>query len=148
MTRLQQPDELRDRVDDEIKKLMYQYLESEITSYEVIMDNFQELQPAYVEHYKKVTGRKAWSTGPLSLCNKNKEDKSQRGNAVSTDTVECLRWLDSKKHNSVHYVCFGSLSCSSTAQLYEIAQGLEASGQDLIWVVKKVNDEDKEKWFP
>ena len=72
MTRLQQPDELRDRVDDEIKKLMYQALESEITSYGVIMNSFQELEPAYVEHYRKVMGRKAWSIGPLSICNRNK----------------------------------------------------------------------------
>ncbi|XWS68061.1 hypothetical protein CRYUN_Cryun04dG0058100 [Craigia yunnanensis] len=148
MTRLQQPDELRDRVDDEIKKLMYEALESEITSYGVIMNSFQELEPAYVEHYRNVMGRKTWSIGPLSICNRNKEDKSQRGNAASIDAVECLRWLDSKKHNSVLYICFGSLSCFSAAQLNEIAKGLEASGQDFIWVVRKVNNEDEEEWFP
>ncbi|XWS39919.1 hypothetical protein CRYUN_Cryun18bG0096100 [Craigia yunnanensis] len=38
MTRQQQPDELRERLDDEIKKLMYQGLESEITSYGIIMN--------------------------------------------------------------------------------------------------------------
>ncbi|XP_022762349.1 scopoletin glucosyltransferase-like [Durio zibethinus] len=149
MTRLQQPDELRERVDDEIKKLMYQALESEITSYGVIMNSFQELEPAYVEHYRKVMGRKTWCIGPLSLCNRNTEDKSQRGNTASIDPVECFSWLDSKKHNSVLYICFGSLSCFSAAQLYEIAKGLEASGQDFIWVVeKKMNKEDKEKWLP
>ncbi|XWS54767.1 hypothetical protein CRYUN_Cryun10bG0117400 [Craigia yunnanensis] len=58
MTRQQQPDELRERLDDEIKKLMYQALESEITSYGVIMNSFQELEPAYVEHYRKVMERK------------------------------------------------------------------------------------------
>ncbi|XVF01298.1 hypothetical protein REPUB_Repub04eG0075900 [Reevesia pubescens] len=148
MTRLQQPDELRERIDDEIKKLMYQALESEITSYGVIMNSFQGLEPAYVEHYRKVMGRKTWNIGPLSLCNRNTKDKSQRGNAASTDAVEWLRWLDSKKNNSVLYICFGSLSCFSAAQLNEIARGLEASGQDFIWVVRRVNTEKEGEWLP
>ncbi|XWS68060.1 hypothetical protein CRYUN_Cryun04dG0058000 [Craigia yunnanensis] len=148
MTRLQQPDELRERLDDEIKKLMYEALESEITSYGVIVNSFQELEPAYVEHNRKVMGRKTWNIGPLSLCNRNTDDKLQRGNAASKDAVECLRWLDSKKHKSVLYICFGSLSWFSAAQLNEIAEGLEASGQDFIWVVRKVNNEDKEEWLP
>ncbi|EOY32110.1 UDP-glucosyl transferase 73B3, putative [Theobroma cacao] len=149
MTRLQQPVELRESsVYDEIKKLMNQAFESEITSYGAIMNSFQELEPAYVEHYKKVMRRKTWHIGPLSLCNSNTDDKAERGNAASVDTIECLRWLDSKKHKSVLYICFGSVSWFSAAQLYEIAMGLEASGQDFIWVVRKVNNKGKEEWLP
>ncbi|XWS68062.1 hypothetical protein CRYUN_Cryun04dG0058200 [Craigia yunnanensis] len=149
MTRLQQPVELREsRVNDEIKVLMYQALESEITSYGVIMNSFQELEPAYVEYYRKIAGRKTWHIGPLSLCSRNTEDKSQRGNSASINRVECLRWLDSKKQNSVLYICFGSVSWFSASQLNEIAKGIEASGQDFIWVVRKVNNEDKEEWLP
>ena len=64
MTRQQLPDELREGLDDEIKKLMYQALESETTSYGVIMNSFQELEPAYVEHYRKDMGRKTWNIVP------------------------------------------------------------------------------------
>ncbi|XVF45093.1 hypothetical protein PTKIN_Ptkin02bG0178200 [Pterospermum kingtungense] len=53
MTRMQQPDKLREKLDDEIKKL-YQALEYEITSYGVIMNSFNELEPAYVEHNRWV----------------------------------------------------------------------------------------------
>ncbi|PRQ22598.1 putative hexosyltransferase [Rosa chinensis] len=56
-------------------------------------------------------------------------------------------WLDSKKPNSVVYACFGSMINFADCQLLEIAAGLEASGQDFIWVVKKQKKEI-EKWFP
>ncbi|GMI83677.1 UDP-glucosyl transferase 73B3 [Hibiscus trionum] len=152
MTRRQQPVELRDSgANSEITVLLHKLLEAEISSSGVIMNSFQELEPAYVEHYRKTLGRKSWHIGPLSLCNKNREDKSERGNAnvSSIDRVECLRWLDLKKQNSVLYICFGSVSWISAAQLIKIAEGIEASGVDFLWVVRKTNkDEDKEEWLP
>ncbi|XWS39918.1 hypothetical protein CRYUN_Cryun18bG0096000 [Craigia yunnanensis] len=63
-------------------------------------------------------------------------------------SMQLMRLLDSKKNNSVLYVSFGSSSWFSAAQLNEIAKGLEASGQDFIWVVRKVNTENKEEWLP
>uniref|UniRef100_A0A2N9FHC7 Glycosyltransferase n=1 Tax=Fagus sylvatica TaxID=28930 RepID=A0A2N9FHC7_FAGSY len=62
----------------------------------------------------------------------------------------CLKWLGSKKPNSVVYVCFGTNSNFPASQLREIALGLEASGQEFIWVVKKnKNDDDQqEDWLP
>ncbi|XWS23540.1 hypothetical protein CRYUN_Cryun28dG0023700 [Craigia yunnanensis] len=70
--------------------------------------------------------------------------KANRGNAASINRQEYLRWLDSKKPNSVLYICFGSLFRSSAAQINEIAKDLEASGQDFIWVLKK---EEKPFWL-
>ncbi|KAL4320106.1 hypothetical protein GQ457_18G016320 [Hibiscus cannabinus] len=152
MTRRQQPVELRESgANPEMTVLLHKLTEAEITSSGVIINSFQELEPAYVEHYRKTLGRKSWHLGPLSLCNKNTEDKSQRGNTndASIDRVECLRWLDSKKQSSVLYICFGSVSWFSAAQLTEIAEGIEASGIDFLWVVRKTNkDEDKEEWLP
>ncbi|KAK9942042.1 hypothetical protein M0R45_007731 [Rubus argutus] len=86
------------------------------------------------------TGRclegKAWHIGPVSLCNKAAEDKAERGSIESStdEKHECLKWLDSKKPRSVVYVCFGSLVSFADCQLKEIAKGLEASGQEFIWV--------------
>ncbi|PPR86241.1 hypothetical protein GOBAR_AA34454 [Gossypium barbadense] len=110
MTRLQQAAELRDSgTNTETIVVLHKLLEAEITSSGVIMNSFQELEPAYVRHYRKTLGRKTWHIGPLSLCNNDIEDKLERGNAnaVSTHRVECLIWLDSKKPNSVLYICFG-----------------------------------------
>ncbi|PPD78052.1 hypothetical protein GOBAR_DD25015 [Gossypium barbadense] len=137
MTGLQQAAELRDsRSNNETTVVLHKLLEAEITSSGVIMNSFQELEPAYVQHYRKTLGRKTWHIGPLSLCNNDIEDKLERGNAnaVSTHRVECLRWLDTKKPNSVLYICFGSVSWISPTQLNELAKGIEASGVDFIWV--------------
>ncbi|KAJ6948944.1 hypothetical protein NC651_003066 [Populus alba x Populus x berolinensis] len=89
-------------------------------------------------------GRKAWHIGPLSLCNRNIEDKAERGSTASIGKHECLRWLDLKEPNSVLYICFGSLLEFPAAQLREIALALEASGQNFIWVVRK----GEEEWLP
>ncbi|EOY16766.1 UDP-glucosyl transferase 73B3, putative [Theobroma cacao] len=145
MTRLQLPTFIIEEAENERKELIYQALKSDQTSYGVIINSFHELHPAYSEYYSKFLGRKAWHIGPVSLCNKNDEDKADRGNAASIDRHECLRWLDSKKPNSVVYICFGSLFRSSAGQLNEIAKGLEASGQDFIWVLKKG---EKQEWLP
>ncbi|KAJ6705295.1 GLYCOSYLTRANSFERASE [Salix purpurea] len=51
------------------------------------------------------------------------------------------------------YICFGSLTNFTASQLKEIATGLEASGLQFIWVVRrnknsKEDKEDKEDWLP
>ncbi|GMI74572.1 UDP-glucosyl transferase 73B3 [Hibiscus trionum] len=144
----QQPDELRDRLDEEMKKFMDEAMESDVKCYGVVMNSFKELEPGYVEHYRQVMGRKTWNIGPLSLCNNNRKDKLQRGNEASIDANQCLTWLDSKEPNSVLYVCFGTSCWFSAAQLNEIAKGLEESGQGFIWVVREVNVGKEEEWLP
>nr|KYP45093.1 Anthocyanin 3'-O-beta-glucosyltransferase [Cajanus cajan] len=71
-----------------------------------------------------ITIRRAWYIGPLSLCNQN-QDKAKRGKQACVDEGEILKWLDSRKPNSVVYVCFGSIANFSESQLREIAKGLE-----------------------
>ncbi|CAI0445878.1 unnamed protein product [Linum tenue] len=60
--------------------------------------------------------------------------------AAAVDRHECLKWLDSKKPNSVIYLCFGSESEFTAAQNSELAAGLEGSGQGFVWVVKRRED--------
>ncbi|XVF41555.1 hypothetical protein PTKIN_Ptkin01aG0288900 [Pterospermum kingtungense] len=148
MTSLQLPDYVKETAETERQRLRNESIKAELKSYGVLLNSFHELEPAYTEHYSKVMGRKAWFLGPVSLCNKNSEDKAKRGNANSINEHECLRWLDSKKLNSVLYICFGSIFRTSAAQLDEIAKGLEASGQHFIWVLSKANNKDEEHWLP
>ncbi|KAL2901484.1 Scopoletin glucosyltransferase [Bienertia sinuspersici] len=82
---------------------------SELESYGVIANNFYELDPEYVDFFKKELGRKTCNIGPVSLRNRSREDKGQRGKQTSIDGHECMKWLNSKKPNSVVYVCFGSV---------------------------------------
>ncbi|KAL3611650.1 hypothetical protein D5086_002670 [Populus alba] len=121
-TRQQLAEYLKQTTEHEFTKMVNQISESEARSYGVLVNSFHELEPAYCEHYRKVMGRKAWHIGPLSLCNRNIEDKAERGNTASI-----------------------------AAQLREIALALEASGQNFIWVVRKGElrkHEDKEEWLP
>jgi UDP-N-acetylglucosamine:LPS N-acetylglucosamine transferase len=121
--------------------VMHDMKESEVKSFGVVVNSFYELENVYADYYVKTLGRKAWHIGPLSLCNIDSEEKAYRGKDSSIDQHVCLKWLDMKKLNSVVYICFGSMANFSNSQLQEIAIGLEASGQNFIWVVPK-SDED------
>ncbi|KAG7946600.1 hypothetical protein I3843_14G048100 [Carya illinoinensis] len=136
-------------VEASLSDLMKEVGEFEVRSYGVILNSFYDLEPDYANHYTKVCGRKAWYIGPVSLCNKDAEDKGQRGKEPSIDKHECMNWLNTKHINSVVYICFGSLTNFRDSQLMEIAMGLEASGQQFIWVVKKdKNEKEDEDWLP
>ncbi|XP_047975449.1 scopoletin glucosyltransferase-like [Salvia hispanica] len=129
---------------NDFTKMFEKMNESWKKTYGEVVNSFDELESGYANHYKNVIGRKAWEIGPLLLCS---EKNHHRGNESAIDEHECLAWLDSKKPNSVVYVCFGSLATFSRAQLTETAAALEASGQDFIWVVRK-NERDEEDWVP
>ncbi|OWM79214.1 hypothetical protein CDL15_Pgr003386 [Punica granatum] len=148
MTRAQLPDFVREET--EFTKFYIEVKESELRSYGVVVNSFYELEPAYADHYGDVLGRRSWRVGPVSLCNKEIEDKLERGNRATINGKDCLTWLDSKETDSVVYICFGSMTKFNASQLHEIALGLEASGQPFVWVVKKDEavEEGKEDWLP
>lgn len=77
-----------------------------------------------------------------------REQKGRESSAANAH--ECLAWLDSKRPKSVIYVCFGSLVSFTQVQLREIAIGLEASGENFIWVVRKSSTsvDENEDWLP
>ncbi|XP_059652917.1 scopoletin glucosyltransferase-like [Cornus florida] len=149
ITKMRLADFDKEDIETDFSKFLDKARETEMTSFGVVVNSFYELEPAYADHYRRVLGRKAWHIGPVSLCNREVEDKAQRGKETSIDKLECLKWLDSKKPNSVIYACFGSCADFATSQLYEIAMGLEASGQEFIWVVRKAEiEDDNENWLP
>nr|UXY92008.1 UDP-glycosyltransferase UGT10 [Glycyrrhiza glabra] len=130
-------------------------METELKSHGLIVNNFAELDgEEYIEHYEKTTGHKAWHLGPVSLIRRTAQEKAERGEKSAVSVHECLSWLDSKRDDSVLYICFGSLCHFSDKQLYEIACGVEASGHEFIWVVPEKkgkedeSEEEKEKWMP
>uniref|UniRef100_A0A7N0TVT3 Glycosyltransferase n=1 Tax=Kalanchoe fedtschenkoi TaxID=63787 RepID=A0A7N0TVT3_KALFE len=121
---------------------------SELTSFGVVFNSFYELEPAYADYYTTVLKRRAWQIGPLSLCNRDAEEKAARGKQSSIDQHECLKWLDSKEPDSVVYVCFGSTCKFLDDQLAEIASALEASGQNFIWVIRRISESEPEHFLP
>ncbi|KAJ9175290.1 hypothetical protein P3X46_013860 [Hevea brasiliensis] len=135
LTRKQLPDFVKEETS--FAEFYEQVKEAELKSFGVLVNSFYELEPTYAYHFRKVLGAKAWHIGPIFLCNSNIEDKAKRGKEASIDENQCLKWLNSKKHNSVVYVCFGSIAKFPASQLLEIAMALEDSGQQFIWVVRK-----------
>ncbi|VVB10422.1 unnamed protein product [Arabis nemorensis] len=131
----------------EMGKFMIEVRQSEVESSGVIVNSFYELEPAYADFYKRFVAKRAWHIGPLSVVNRELQEKAERGKKASIDEVECLKWLDSKKPDSVIYISFGSVASFKNEQLIEIAAGLEASGTNFIWVVRK-NKGDKDEWLP
>ena len=122
--------------------------EAEAGAYGVLVNSYEELEPAYVQEYRKAKGEKIWCVGPVSLCNKESLDKAQRGNKASTDENQCLKWLDSWAPGSVIYACLGSLSRLTPPQLIELGLGLEASKTPFIWVIRGgYKREEMEKWL-
>ncbi|XP_004246600.1 UDP-glycosyltransferase 73C3-like [Solanum lycopersicum] len=114
-----------------------------------LINTFEELEPWYVESYKKVVN-KVFCVGPVSLCNKGMDEMVDRGNKGSIDDEhdDCLNWLDSMKPKSVIYACFGSLCHISLLQMKEIGLGLESSNVPFIWIIRGLNFTlEVEKWL-
>ncbi|AES79667.1 soyasapogenol B glucuronide galactosyltransferase [Medicago truncatula] len=109
-------------------------------SYGSLYNSFHELESDYENLSKTTIGIKSWSVGPVSAwANKDDKRKANRGHTEKSigKQTELLNWLNLKQNESVLYVSFGSQTRFPHAQLVEIAHGLENSGHNFIWVIKK-----------
>ncbi|KAF9600110.1 hypothetical protein IFM89_003657 [Coptis chinensis] len=123
-----------------LHEFFQQVREADKKTLSAVVNSFDGLEPDYIKHYEKLTGKKVWTIGPVSFVNKDFASKSIRGNKSAIDEHQCIAWLDSKKPKSVLYVCFGSLCYFPKSQLFEIGSGLEESGCPFIWVIKDVDN--------
>ncbi|WOL09007.1 hypothetical protein Cni_G17760 [Canna indica] len=128
---------------EEMAKEVY---EAEFAADGIVLNTFEAMEDVHIKSYAKAMGKKVWSLGPYSLCNKTIAPMAARGNKASIDAAQCLSWLDPKEPRSVVYVSFGSLTHMKPSQLREIGLGLEASGHPFVLVIKKTetNAEVKE----
>ncbi|XP_028777125.1 UDP-glycosyltransferase 73C5-like [Neltuma alba] len=130
------------------KEFSDQIFAAEKDAHGIIMNSFEELEPAYAREYKKVRGGKMWCIGPVSLINKSYQDKAERGNKASIDEFRCMKWLDLQKSNTVIYACLGSLCNLTWSQLTELGLALEASNRPFIWVIREGNEsKELNKWI-
>ncbi|XP_008792149.2 anthocyanidin 3-O-glucosyltransferase 4-like [Phoenix dactylifera] len=130
------------------EKLRSEVFEAESTADGVVMNTFDDLEHSFIELYRKVTGKNVCTIGPLSLCNKDLDDKAARGNKSSIDHHRVQSWLDSREPKSVLYVNFGSIARTRRSQLIEMGCGLEESNQPFIWVIKDVErTPEVDKWL-
>ncbi|XP_078150877.1 UDP-glycosyltransferase 73C6-like [Carex rostrata] len=104
----------------------------------VLVNSFEQLEPGYSGLLQKNSGKKVFTIGPVSLCNTTRLDMEERGNKPSVDNDRCIEWLNSKKSNSVIYVCFGSTGSFAPKQFKELGLGLLASPWPSVWVINGV----------
>ncbi|CAK7329913.1 unnamed protein product [Dovyalis caffra] len=146
LTRNKLPGSAKRADESDLKRMFVNIEEANLRSFGVVVNSFYELEPVYADHYRKLLGRKAWHVGPVSLCNRDIDDKAKRGREASINQHECLDWINSKKSNSVVYICFGSMTNFNSSQAKKIA---EASRQQFTWVVRKTrNNQEEEDWLP
>ncbi|KAI4324165.1 hypothetical protein L6164_023723 [Bauhinia variegata] len=114
----------------------------------ILVNTFEELEPIAVKTIAdgicfpdpKQTPP-VYYIGPLIAEANDRADGAQS----ETGTQELLSWLDHQPSRSVLYLCFGSRGTFTVAQLKEIADGLERSGQRFLWVVKRPPSDEKTK---
>jgi len=148
MTPLQLPDWLRTK--NRAAAFFEPVFESEKRSYGTLYNSFHELESDYEKLSNTTMGIKSWSVGPVSAwANKNDESKTNRGHVEKNfgKETELLNWLNSKQNESVLYVSFGSVNRLDNAHIVEIAHGLENSGHNFIWVVRKKERDESENDF-
>ncbi|KAG1326732.1 UDP-glycosyltransferase 73E1 [Cocos nucifera] len=132
----------------ESEKFNNEMIEAESTADGIVINSFDDLEPGYIESYKKAKGKNVWTIGPLCLNNKDFGNKAVRGNKASIDEHVVMKWLDSMEPGSVIYVGFGSVGRTRPIQLIEIGCGLELSNRPFIWVIKEVEmTPEVEKWI-
>ncbi|KAK7294781.1 hypothetical protein RJT34_17677 [Clitoria ternatea] len=146
MTTLQLEEWLRTKTDNFTAKMMNEIYESESRSYGTLCNSFHEFESDFEQLYQTIKGIKGWSVGPVSAwISKGETDeiKANKGHKEDLEEKsEWLSWLNSKQNESVLYVSFGSLTRLSHTQIVEIAHGLENSGQNFIWVIRKKGEDE------
>ncbi|KAH9573565.1 hypothetical protein CY35_01G007700 [Sphagnum magellanicum] len=114
----------------------------------ILINTFQSLEWRVLNALReKVIGTGAVKTqtileiGPLLLeTNVQQDDEESEVHALNKATDEeqdmSILWLNIQPPSSVLYIAFGSHATISAAQILELAEGLEASNQSFLWVVR------------
>ncbi|PWA57943.1 glycosyltransferase UGT90A7 [Artemisia annua] len=99
-------------------------------SYGLITNSFYELEPMFLDYLNREAKPKAWCVGPLCLA---------ESTTIADKNPKWMKWLDQKKDEgcSVLYVAFGSQAEITPQQMEAIAEGLEESEVNFLWVVRK-----------
>ncbi|KAJ0047528.1 hypothetical protein Pint_16317 [Pistacia integerrima] len=103
-------------------------------SWGVVFNSTIELERDYIDHITKDVGHdRVWAVGPLLPSDDDLAWSTSRGGTTAVPTYELLTWLNSRRDDSVVYVCFGSRQVLNSKQTDVLATGLEKSGIHFIW---------------
>jgi flavonol-3-O-L-rhamnoside-7-O-glucosyltransferase len=124
------------QLSEQNKEMIEEFRDFELAIDGMLVNSFDKLEPGYPGLLHKISGKRIFTIGPVSLCNTTRLDMDVRGNKSTVDADRCIEWLNSKKHNSVIYVCFGSTGSFAPKQMKELGLGLLASSRPFVWVIK------------
>ncbi|KAM7532296.1 hypothetical protein LguiB_035706 [Lonicera macranthoides] len=96
----------------------------------ILCKTFKEIEGKYINYLSVLSSKKIVPVGPLVQDTIKKEDEDDDRHK------EIIEWLDKKDENSVVFVSFGSEYFLSKEEIKEIANGLELSKVNFIWVVR------------
>ncbi|KVH97850.1 beta-D-glucosyl crocetin beta-1,6-glucosyltransferase-like [Cynara cardunculus var. scolymus] len=91
----------------------------------VLVKSFKEVEGKYGDYLSLLTGKKVVPVGPLVV-----------DPFLDTKQNSTIQWLDTKATGSTVFVSFGSEYFLSSADIEEIAYGLEMSKVNFIWVLR------------
>ncbi|GMN26238.1 hypothetical protein TIFTF001_047791 [Ficus carica] len=105
----------------------------------IILNTFYDLESDVLNAIRSILKPPVYTVGSLQLLlNQIPETNPGRslGSNLWKEDPRCLEWLDSKEHNSVVYVNFGSVTVMTSEQLVEFAWGLANSKKTFLWVIR------------
>ncbi|XP_038902129.1 UDP-glucosyltransferase 29-like [Benincasa hispida] len=100
-----------------------------------LINSFREMEGEYMDYLSVLLKKKVIAVGPLVY--EPREDEEDE------DYSRIKNWLDKKKASSTVLVSFGSEFFPSKEEMEEIANGLEQSGVNFIWVVRFPKGEER-----
>lgn len=119
-------------------EFMEEQIISMLTSHGMIVNSFYEMEKRYVDFWDEKIGPKNYCVGPLCAAAPPPPPPSV------AEKASYVRFLDEKlaEGKPVLYVAFGTQAEVSPEQFWHIAEGLERSAVDFLWVVKPEKIED------
>ncbi|XP_058766138.1 7-deoxyloganetin glucosyltransferase-like [Vicia villosa] len=103
----------------------------------IVFNTFNELESDVLQVLYSMLPS-LYTIGPLpSLLNQTGPNHlASLGSNLWKEDTKCLDWLESKEHESVVYVNFGSFTVMTPEQLSEFAWGLANSKKSFLWIIR------------
>ncbi|KAL2893782.1 7-deoxyloganetin glucosyltransferase [Bienertia sinuspersici] len=119
--------------------LIYTTMKAAQSAAPIIFNSFDALEHEFLKDVSKIIVGPTYAIGPMQLQLNNVLDDSgvkSLGSNLWKEDLECFKWLDSKKPNSVVYVSFGSITTMTNENLIEFAWGLANSKHSFLWILR------------
>ncbi|KAM7526807.1 hypothetical protein LguiA_016709 [Lonicera macranthoides] len=119
------------KIPENDKKDIVRFFEAIQGSRDIILcKTFRQIEGKYINYLSILSNKKIVPVGPLvpDTIREDDDDDDQHRHIIE--------WLDKKEDNSVVFVSFGSEYFLSNEEMEEVANGLELSKVNFIWVVR------------